>query len=379
MIKKFKRLFKASYFFKPPKKNKILIFDKSGSKFIQNYFANNTTILEVRQREINIFILFKTLFNFQPKKGISQNYIENFIIYINPKIIITHVDNNSLFFKLKKIFPNIIFIVIQNGTGLANIPENEFIKEKWFLDYFFVFSQTYQVTYEKFVKGKMLDIGSFKNNIYPRENSNKKNTNILFISQYRISKNYGLYKYENKQFSHSDFYLAEKKVVAFLSDFCKRKKIELVIAGHCDQSIDEENFFSNIINKNNDRSGWKFVPNDNEWSSYKLIDDSSIIVFIDSALGYESYARDKKTVSFSIRSQYLQNPQLKFGWPAKFDDDGPFWTNFYDKEKFENILTHVNNLTDDEWNKLMIIHRKKIISYNKENAKFQELISNLLD
>ena len=74
----------------------------------------------------------------------------------------------------------------------------------------------------------------------------------------------------------------------------------------------------------------------------------------------------------AIRSQYLQNPQLKFGWPAKFDDDGPFWINFYDKEKFENILTHVNNLTDDEWNKLMTIHLKKIISYNKGNAKFKK-------
>ena len=79
MIKKFKRLFKASYFFKPPKKNKILIFDKSGSEFIHNYFVNNATILEVRQREINIFILFKTLINFQPKKGISQNYIDHFL------------------------------------------------------------------------------------------------------------------------------------------------------------------------------------------------------------------------------------------------------------------------------------------------------------
>ena len=36
------------------------------------------------------------MFNFQPKKGISQNYIENFITYIDPKIIITHIDNNSL-------------------------------------------------------------------------------------------------------------------------------------------------------------------------------------------------------------------------------------------------------------------------------------------
>ena len=68
MLKKFKKLFKARYFFIPPKKNKILIFDKVGSQHIQKYYVNDTTILEIRQREINIFVLFKTLINFQIKK-----------------------------------------------------------------------------------------------------------------------------------------------------------------------------------------------------------------------------------------------------------------------------------------------------------------------
>jgi len=380
MIKKLKRLFKARYFFKPPKKNKILIFDKSESKFIEDCLSKNITILEVRQREINIFILFKTLINFKIKKRISQNYIENFIIYTNPKIIITHIDNNPLFFKLKRTFPNIIFIAIQNGMGLAQIPSSEFLKREWFLDYFFVFSQPYQEVYEKFVKGKILNIGSFKNNIYEKKNPNRKSTNLLFISQYRIEKNYKPYKYEGKKILFSDLYLAEEKIVSFLSSYCKRNKIELIIAGSCTQSIQEEKiFFSNIIDKNDDKLSWKFVPNDNKWSSYKLIDDSNIIVFIDSALGYQSYSRDKKTISFSIRSQYLQNPQLKFGWPAKFDDEGPFWTNTYDKEKLESILTNINNLTLEEWEKLMLMYRKKIISYDKQNTKFKEIVSSLLD
>ena len=53
--------------------------------------------------------------------------------------------------------------------GLSGVPETEFIKNNWILDYFFVFSQPYQITYKKFVKGKIFDIGSFKNNIYEKK------------------------------------------------------------------------------------------------------------------------------------------------------------------------------------------------------------------
>ena len=48
------------------------------------------------------------------------------------------------------------------------------------------------------------------------------------------------------------------------------------------------------------------------------------------------------------------------------------------KKKFEIILNYVNELTDEEWEKLMLTYKKKIISYNKGNIKFQELVSNLL-
>ena len=117
-----------------------------------------------------------------------------------------------------------------------------------------------------------------------------------------------------------------KKMAIFLSDYCKRKEVKLIIAGVYDQSTkfsnDEKIFFSNLIDKRHEKLEWQFIPNHMERRSYDLVDDSKIIVFIDSALGYQCYARDKKTVAFSIRSQYVQNSQLKFGWPAKLDDDG---------------------------------------------------------
>ena len=123
-VKKISKFLKANIYFKKPIKRDIVIFDKVGAEIIQYYLKEKATILEVRLESINIFILFKTIFNFKKDKSILQNYIYNFINYINPKIVITHVDNNEFFFKLKKNFPKIKFIAIQNDSSLANFYED---------------------------------------------------------------------------------------------------------------------------------------------------------------------------------------------------------------------------------------------------------------
>ena len=44
-----------------------------------------------------------------------MNYYIEYIKICNPKILITFIDNNLIFYKLKKYFPNIYFISVQNG------------------------------------------------------------------------------------------------------------------------------------------------------------------------------------------------------------------------------------------------------------------------
>ena len=57
----------------------------------------------------------KTFFSKAILKNFFENYCFNYIKYSNPKLVITFIDNNPIFSKLK-IPPNIT-IVIQNGTG----------------------------------------------------------------------------------------------------------------------------------------------------------------------------------------------------------------------------------------------------------------------
>ena len=108
----------------PPKKTDILIFDKTGSEVILDTIPKNKTysILDLRYESINLFILLKTLKHIT---SLKKNYIFEYIRFVSPKLIITSIDTNPLFFKLKKRFSSTKFISIQNG-----LLQNNFLKSE---------------------------------------------------------------------------------------------------------------------------------------------------------------------------------------------------------------------------------------------------------
>ena len=108
--------------FTKPDKSEILIFDSDHSKLISFYFPKHKVhIIDVRYKQqkgqkINVFIILKLLFFFKLN---SYNYFKEYIRYVSPKIIITLIDNNEVFFKVKKMFPEAKIILIQNSWRTA--------------------------------------------------------------------------------------------------------------------------------------------------------------------------------------------------------------------------------------------------------------------
>jgi surface carbohydrate biosynthesis protein len=140
LVKNFILLLKAKYkLSKPPTKN-IIIFDIPLIKKINLNLGirkKDLEILYVRGEVLNIYVIFKTLFELKLK---FQDYIKNYIKIVNPKIVITFIDNSLFFYTLKKSFPNIKFISVQNGY--RNRIEDNFnifkkISQKLEVDYFF--------------------------------------------------------------------------------------------------------------------------------------------------------------------------------------------------------------------------------------------------
>ena len=123
-MKKIKQVFLFLIFsqkeFLKPKRNKILIFD--GTNYIpllKSLRTKEISILFIRGEIINFYILSKVFFNkiyliFYPTL-FWKEYLFNYIETVNPKIILTYIDNNPFFYTLKKKFTSKTFISIQNG------------------------------------------------------------------------------------------------------------------------------------------------------------------------------------------------------------------------------------------------------------------------
>ena len=113
MLRYLKILFEASYDFLPPKKNEVLVYDYHSKDAVNKILkTQRISFLSTRKERINLYIVFKTFLEFKFK---YFDYIINFIKFVNPKILITSIDNNKEFYRIKNFIPHLITIFFQGG------------------------------------------------------------------------------------------------------------------------------------------------------------------------------------------------------------------------------------------------------------------------
>mgnify|MGYP006194361911 FL=1 len=111
----YKIVFVTRWIFTKPKQSKILIYDNESSEEL-NFFLKNKSfeIFHIRYEQINIYVLLSCIF----KNGFSdikKNYKLNKFNFVKPKLVITLIDENPGFFKLKNIFKKAKYVSIQIG------------------------------------------------------------------------------------------------------------------------------------------------------------------------------------------------------------------------------------------------------------------------
>lgn len=355
--------------FLPPKK-KILIYDKNTSEILQG-ITNDYNVLYIRDE----FYYFLPLIRcFLKLKFSSFEYYVEVIRILDPKIVITIIDNDINFYRLKSLFKNKVFISIQNGhrTKLRSFfSKNKIsVNEKLSCDYIFVFNKWISNIYKKFIEFNSIEAGSFRNNMTPVVK--KKYKRIVFISQYR-EKAY----FENQEIlcnKYNKNFWTEFKVLPVINKFCLYNKIELFIIGNSSSSK-EQNFFNKILNKSN----YKYIKKKN-LNNYKLIDSSELVIFIDSTLGYESLGRKNKTISLSVREMDRGSKEIFF-WPKKTNlfDTNINISNMNNEKKIFTFLKKHFYQKREKWICENFFYISNSIKYNKNNLKFKKILKNKLN
>lgn len=351
-------LFNSKLIFKFPKKNRIILFDDIGHDYLNNYKINHS-VLDIRFCKINIAILLKSIFQRKYSKNIKLRYFILYIQKICPKLIITFNDNRLDFYKLKKFFPSIRFISIQNGwrgykDDIFEILDVYNLKDLS-CDYIFTFNKYISNKYKNHINAKFINIGSYKSNAIEIKNS--KSNHICLISQFQKFNNINdtISHYEDKPITWKDFIKTDELVFKLIDSLELNKDHEVTIyLRNSGKFVEiEKKFYKKIFNKTKIR----FIKKHNIKKMFAYLDSCKLIITIDSTLGYEMLSRNKKVIFLTLRESISKSfLGYNYGWPKKYPKIGPFWCSFYDFKKIEKIIFSILRMGQNEWKRNLSLH-----------------------
>lgn len=372
-------ILRTQKYWRMPQHRAVLIYDRANADIISEYFdENDLDILDVRNESVNISVLVTYLYRRYIKKIEGHRYIDEYIRLVNPDLVITLTDNDIGFYSLKINNNKITTAFIQNGIrGGEGDVFHTLMKRRnprYQVDYMMVFGDCVAKDYSEFISGTTMNIGSFKNNHIGDDDTVEIQTGtLLFISQYRgveQSRQSAILQQTSGWRVKSEI---ESNVVKFLHRYCKDNKLKLKVCGRNIDSagVEEQAYYQKILGE---QTTWEYCGREN-YSTYKNVQSSEFIVFLFSTVGYESLARGKRCASFC--SGMFGDPAYRFGWPLSLPDDGPFWTNYYNEDRFKEVLDYMRYVRDTEWSETCEKYLQNFIEYDPGNKQFIQLIRSL--
>ena len=375
LIKLITILFSSKFVFQKPQNKKFLIFDNDHHQHLLRYFKKNEySILYTRNEVFNIYIIIRNFLNFKFSK---LEYYNTYLEFVDPNFLISFKDNDPLFFMIKK--KRFKKILIQNGWKDSFndriLNSNYFLKLKksFNLDFFLTYNIKIGLKYKKISNCYLIPIGSFKSNNFKIKKKLKKKKDILYISNFQNSVEKLKKNMVTKDISGEQFDKPQRELLKTLDEYTKNNNLKLLIYGRCrftKRIKEEKKYYSTLLRKCN----WKFIKNDQK-KNFTYIDRSSLVVTINSTLGYESFSRKIKTVFFNIRPKNKELSPIRFGWPSLKKDKGTFWINSLDYKKVEKFLNKVRGFSDPEWRKITEKYKKNLMLRDENNSKFLKLIN----
>ena len=367
--------------FKFPSQKKIIIFDKYLPQYLDKKILKKSFCIHYRKIDyyfnIILLMIFKNIFY---KK---EKYIETLIKFINPKLILTFIDNDTYIWELKKQFPDIKICIIQNGyrskhNDIFGILDKKKIKKKYKVDNMFVFNNSIIKKYSKYFDSKYFVIGSFRSNNKSLMNYKSKSNYIVFVSEFVRPDQL------NKNYDYNTYYSREKKILPILEKFCIDN--DLILRILCRNKLEknfkkeEKKFFDKIFKKTKNNVEYFYPKSSNH--HYEFIDGAKFTVFFTSTVGYEALSRGNKIAALCVKNEvvrYESKNDLYFGWPANLRAKGRFWTNSSKSSEIIRVLNYVNNIDINNWNReINKMNKKDIIVRNEKNTIFYNSLNKLL-
>tara|TARA_B100000575_G_C23114566_1_gene644178 strand:+ start:710 stop:1852 length:1143 start_codon:yes stop_codon:yes gene_type:complete len=373
-------------FLKKPSKKKFLIVNESGSEVLLRekiIDINNSYIINFKSKNyFNLWIIvYGLIYNYKLfKKSKYAWIIASLSYFVEPKYTITFMDYIFHFYYVKKYYPNSKYISIQ--VGRRNNEPGQFFdnlrklsyKKEFFCDYILAYSKFHAIEYSKYIKCVSLNTGSIRSNSLKIKTNEQALDSILFISQFRSNfpKKRAVMIYDGYKVEHEQFFNAEIYVLKKILKFCQNKNLKLRILSSL-KSLENEaiNFYDNLIGRDN----YEFINKLSNDQSYDIVDNHKFVCGIDSTLLYEALARKSRVGVFYTRKCFIEPlKNIKFGWPAKLNKNGLFWTHDIKEEEIYRVLNNLIYLSDNDWFLKTNDVISSVMHYDENNTIIKNLI-----
>lgn len=375
---------------------KYFIYDDCNKLFLKKFFIkknykifNFRKIFNSKLKRIFYFLKFLTqnLFSFKKmmiliKDGFHVAIVCNEIKNYKPKFVITTTDNDLRFYLLKQYFDkNIKFIAIQNGirSKFLDMFGNPLLiskKKNFMSDYYLSFGNNIKNILNKYIKTKVIPIGSFKSNfVYIKNEFTRysKTNCILYISTFRNRSKFEILGHSpnNKIIYYKNLLNEEIILIKQLKEYCIKCNLKLSIAGSSLSSYKNEiKFYKSILSN----CKWKFYKREDIFSNYRLLDHFEIIVTNGSTLGYEALGRNKK-VAFFFRNFSPYKKDWFYGWPDQRIPKGFFYSNSLIENEISRVLNNLRNVKNSKWRSILLREKNKCMHFYLGNNKLKDILS----
>jgi len=390
LIRRIQRLSARKILWSRPRRRPVLLIDPSGIDILTQFIAiKDVEILDFE--ETNIWIFIRTILRMQFS---TSAYVVAYIEMIQPKVVLTFIDNDVNFYKLKNLCPKTKFVAIQNGIrgNYSGSPSLGFFDQlavalnetELSSDYLCVFGSASATQLTNFIKTDTITVGSLKNNLFAAS-ANKRDavSDVVFISQYPPFSVHDVSRriYFGKQsVSLLDFYRIESTVAKLVAEYCSTHHLSFTICGKRNSvDSDEQKFFADSIGL----LPWSYEPRGSTYSTYEIATAAKIVVSVDSTVGQEFLARGKRVAFMSGRTQsadpvgLAQTRDTNFGYPLELLANGNFWTNQATTTELTRILDYLQAITDKEWATEIAPYNESLMAYQPGNPVFKKLLLDL--
>ena len=114
-----------------------------------------------------------------------------------------------------------------------------------------------------------------------------------------------------------------------------------------------------------------------------MLNESQIVVSLDSTVGYEFLSRGDRVVIVGGRFSHHPNktvrdmPDIKFGYPSDLPTDGPFWISDLSESHLTTRLDSVRSMPENSWTDLIKPYQDLLMRFDPDNRILKQTFSDI--